>query len=68
MYGLRAYQLVMLGPVEKEDNKILPDLTLPEIFAVIGLFIFIFGIGFFPGATFEKSNATLQSFSKGIKE
>ncbi|MFI5389934.1 MAG: NuoM family protein, partial [Bacteriovoracales bacterium] len=68
MYGLRAYQLVMLGPVEKEDNKILPDLTLPEILAVIGLFIFIFGIGFFPGATFEKSNATLQSFSKGIKE
>jgi NADH-quinone oxidoreductase subunit M len=68
MYGLRAYQLVMLGPVEKEDNKILPDLTLPEILAVIGLFIFIFGIGFFPGATFEKSNATLQSFSQGIKE
>jgi NADH-quinone oxidoreductase subunit M len=68
IYGLRAYQLVMLGPVNKEENKFIYDLKLPEIAAVIGLFIFVFGIGFFPGKFFEKSNSSLQSFSKVIKE
>ncbi len=68
MYGLRAYQLVMLGPVEKEENKDLIDLKMPEILAIIGLFVFVFGIGFFPGKFFEKSNSTLQNFYQVIKE
>ena len=68
MYGLRAYQLVMLGPVNKEENQKLIDLKLPEILAVLGLLVFVFGIGFFPGKFFEKSSGSLENFSKVIKE
>jgi NADH-quinone oxidoreductase subunit M len=68
MYGLRAYQLVMLGPNERPENHKLIDLKLPEILAVIGLLVLVFGIGFFPSTFFGKTNASLQSFSQVIKE
>jgi len=68
MYGLRAYQLVMLGPNENVENQKLNDLKLPEILAIVGLLVFVFGIGFFPSAFFEKSSSSLQNFSQVILE
>jgi NADH-quinone oxidoreductase subunit M len=68
MYGLRAYQLVMLGPNENIENQKLIDLKLPEILSVVGLLIFVFGIGFFPSTFFEKTSASIQNFSQVILE
>jgi NADH-quinone oxidoreductase subunit M len=64
LYSLRAYQLVMLGPNEKKENQKLSDLGRFERIALIGLILFIFGIGFFPMSFFEKSSASLKSYSQ----
>lgn len=68
VYALKAYQLVMLGPVTKEDNKKIVDLDTKEIVTMIGLILLVFAIGFFPQTFFKSSNATLENYSLQFKK
>jgi NADH-quinone oxidoreductase subunit M len=63
VYALKAYQLVMLGPVTRTDLGHLHDLNWREIVAMTILAAFVFGIGFFPKCFFGKSDATLNVYS-----
>ena len=66
IYGLRAYQKVMLGPVTKAENSLIHDLNGKEIISMVALAFFIFSIGFFPKAFFGKSDSTLEQYSKNL--
>ena len=63
VYALKAYQLVMLGPVTRTDLAGLRDLNCREVIAMVVLTVFVFGIGFFPKTFFGKSDATLNIYA-----
>jgi len=69
VYALKAYQLVMLGPVSNKsiDRSHLHDLNGREILAMAGLAIFIFGIGLFPDFFFGKSRMALEAYTKALQ-
>jgi NADH-quinone oxidoreductase subunit M len=48
LYMLSVVQKVFFGPVTKEENKRLPDLTSRELLGVLPLILAIFIIGIFP--------------------
>jgi NADH-quinone oxidoreductase subunit M len=48
VYMLFMFQKMFLGPVDKEENKILKDLNWREIITLIPLLVFIFWIGLYP--------------------
>jgi NADH-quinone oxidoreductase subunit M len=64
VYALKAYQMVMLGPVTHEENKSLTDMDKKEIITMIALAILVFALGFFPKTFFGSSDATLNSYSQ----
>ncbi|MEK6626452.1 MAG: NADH-quinone oxidoreductase subunit M, partial [Bdellovibrionota bacterium] len=67
VYALKAYQVVMLGPVSTHEGfHHLNDITAKEIVAMVGLVILIFGIGFFPEFFFAKSKATLDVYATNL--
>lgn len=66
VYALKAYQLVMLGPVTRTDLGHLHDLNWREVVAMSVLTLFVFGIGFFPRTFFGKSDATLNTYSDSL--
>lgn len=68
VYALKAYQMVMLGPQTRTDLDHLHDLDKKEIIAMVVLALFVFGIGFFPGTFFGKSDATLNLYSDKLIE
>jgi NADH-quinone oxidoreductase subunit M len=68
VYALKAYQMVMQGPVTRTDLDHLHDLNVKEIIAMVALTFFVFGIGFFPKTFFGKADATLNDYSNSIIE
>lgn len=62
VYALKAYQLVMLGPVTRSDVEELHDLNFRELIAMGLLILFVLGIGFFPKFFFGKSDASLDAY------
>jgi NADH-quinone oxidoreductase subunit M len=68
VYALKAYQMVMQGPVTRTDLHHLHDLNVKEIIAMVVLTFFIFGIGFFPKTFFGKADATLNVYTNSIIE
>ena len=61
VYLLWMYQRVMLGPLEKEENKKLKDITNLELATIIPLLVFIVWIGVYP-------NTFLRVSEKSVKE
>lgn len=54
VYMLWAYQRVMFGPLDKEQNKILSDLNLREISLMIPIAVMIIVMGVYPKPFLEK--------------
>jgi NADH-quinone oxidoreductase subunit M len=48
VYLLYMFQKLFLGPLDKEENKLLKDLTARELITIIPLVILIFWIGLYP--------------------
>jgi len=47
------FQKLFLGPVDKEENRVLLDLNWREIVTLVPLLIFIFWIGLYPTPFFN---------------
>jgi NADH-quinone oxidoreductase subunit M len=61
-YMLWMYQRVMFGPVDKEENKNIPDLNLREIGILVPIAVLIFVMGIFPGYFMRKMDASVSLF------
>jgi NADH-quinone oxidoreductase subunit M len=48
VYLLFMFQKLFLGPVDKEENRLLTDINLREIITLAPLLVFIFWIGLYP--------------------
>lgn len=59
VYLLWMYQRVMLGPLDKAENKNIQDLNLREITAASFIIIFIVWIGVYPNTFLSKSEASV---------
>ncbi len=60
VYLLWMFQRVMLGPVDKEQNKDLPDLSKMELLSFIPIIVFIVWIGVYPNTFLSKTEANVK--------
>ena len=67
IYILWMYQRSFFGPLEKEENKKLPDMNVREFGYMIPLIILIFVMGVFPQYFIKKFNNTTVSFINTVK-
>jgi NADH-quinone oxidoreductase subunit M len=73
IYMLYMFQKLFLGPLEKDENKVVKDINLREILTLVPLVIFIFWIGLYPkpffnliGPSVDKLVALLQAASVAV--
>jgi NADH-quinone oxidoreductase subunit M len=61
-YMLWMYQQVMFGPVDKPENKNVPDLNRREIATLLPIAVLVFVMGIFPGFFMRKMDASVTKF------
>jgi NADH-quinone oxidoreductase subunit M len=61
VYMLFMFQKLFLGPVTKDENRQLKDITWREIATLVPLLIFIFWIGLYPKPFFELMAPTVEN-------
>jgi NADH-quinone oxidoreductase subunit M len=74
IYMLYMFQKLFLGPLDKEENKVLKDINWREIITLVPLLIFIFWIGLYPkpffaimGPAVEKLVTIIQAAAVGLQ-
>ncbi|MFZ1322986.1 MAG: NADH-quinone oxidoreductase subunit M [Ignavibacteria bacterium] len=60
VYLLWMFQRVMLGPIENEKNKDLPDLTKRELISFLPIIVFIVWIGVHPNTFLSKTETSVK--------
>ncbi len=60
VYLLWMYQRVMLGPLEKDENKKMTDITGIELATIIPLLVFIIWIGVYPNTFLKVSEKSVK--------
>lgn len=60
VYLLWMFQRVMLGPIDKEVNKNLKDLSAREVVSFLPILLFIVWIGVYPNTFLSKSEASVK--------
>lgn len=68
VYLLWMFQRVMLGPVDKEENRSLKDISLREFFSFVPILIFIVWIGVYPNTFLSKSETSVKKIVKTFNE
>ncbi len=66
-YLLYAFRQVMEGPLDKPENKLLPDLNAREIIILASLVAVILLIGLFPNIFFAKINPSVLELVHFVK-
>ena len=67
VYLLWMYQRVMLGPLDKDENKTVTDLNKREIISVIPILFFIVWIGVQPNTFLKKSEPSVKKVVEYIE-
>ncbi|MFW6143070.1 MAG: hypothetical protein ACOC39_02440, partial [Desulfovermiculus sp.] len=67
IYMLWMYQRVMFGPLDKEQNKGLTDLTFRETAIMVPIAVLIIVMGIFPGLFLRKMDASTEHFIHTVK-
>ncbi|MCI0449620.1 MAG: NADH-quinone oxidoreductase subunit M [Chlorobi bacterium] len=67
VYLLWMYQRVLLGPLDKDINKSIPDLNLRETVASALIIIFIVWIGVYPNTFLSKSEASMKKVIENVE-
>jgi len=67
VYLLWLYQRVMLGPILKEENKNLKDLSKLEYLSLIPILVFIFWIGVYPNTFLKISEASVKKLVENFE-
>lgn len=67
VYLLWLYQRVMLGPIVKEENKSLKDLSKLEFLSLIPILIFVFWIGIYPNTFLKVSEASVKKLVENFE-
>lgn len=67
VYLLWLYQRVMLGPIVKEENKNLKDLSKLEYLSLIPILVFIFWIGVYPNTFLKISEASVKKLVESFE-
>ncbi len=62
VYMLWMYQQVMFGPVDKDENRNIPDLNMREIATMLPIAVLVFVMGIFPGYFMRKMDASVSLF------
>jgi NADH-quinone oxidoreductase subunit M len=68
VYLLWMFQRVMLGPIENEKNKDLPDLSGKELLSFIPIIIFIVWIGVHPNTFLSKTETSVKRIVENFQE
>jgi len=63
IYLLWMYQRVMHGPIEHEENRKLPDLSVREIITLVPIVVLCFLIGLYPKPFLERTHATMNAIA-----
>ncbi len=66
-YLLYAFRRVMHGPLDKPENKVLPDLNAREIIILASLVVVILLVGLFPNIFFDKINPSVLNLVHFVK-
>ena len=62
VYMLWMYQQVMFGPVDKDENRNIPDMNMREIATMLPIAVLVFVMGIFPGYFMRKMDASVSLF------
>ncbi len=64
IYMLHMYQRVMFGPVTKDENKNLKDLSVREVAVLLPLIILMFVMGLFPNLFLKYTESSIADLLK----
>ena len=67
VYLLYMFQKLFLGPVDKEENRVLLDMNFREIITLVPLLILIFWIGLYPSPFFNLMEASVAKVVENIQ-
>jgi NADH-quinone oxidoreductase subunit M len=67
VYLLWMYQRIMLGPLDKDENKTVADLNKREIISIIPILLFIVWIGVQPNTFLSKSEPSVKKVLETVE-
>jgi NADH-quinone oxidoreductase subunit M len=67
IYMLYFFQKIFLGPVDKDENRVLLDLNWREVLVLVPLLILIFWIGLYPSPFFNLMDASVEKLVASLQ-
>jgi NADH-quinone oxidoreductase subunit M len=67
VYMLWAYQRVIFGPITREENKSLKDLSWREALCLVPLCVLVFVMGMYPKPFLSKMHGTTQAYLAEVR-
>jgi NADH-quinone oxidoreductase subunit M len=67
VYMLFMFQKMFLGPVDKEENRLLKDLNWREIVTLVPLLVLIFWIGLYPKPFFTLMSPSVDQLVRAVQ-